>query len=222
MLAFVPASTTRLLDVGCDTGRFGAALRARFPTSELWGIDPAAPGRAVPDPYNRRITGLFPDDVPEGGMFDCIVFNDVLEHMADPWDALRKAHHLLMPGGTLIASIPNVRNARVVRPLVLRGRWDYADSGILDRTHLRFFTRSSAIALFVDTGYSVVEAAPVRRVEERSKLALANRLLGGLLDDFFVERYGIVALEGADRGRDPMRQQGVDAVDAKSRRQERM
>jgi 2-polyprenyl-3-methyl-5-hydroxy-6-metoxy-1,4-benzoquinol methylase len=193
MLPFIPTGTTRLLDVGCDTGRFATQLRAYVPSAELWGIDPEPVAEASDDPYDRRICGLYPDDLPEAEPFDCIVFNDVLEHMVDPWEVVSRCREHLSSAGVVVASIPNVRNVKVLRPLVFRGEWQYEDSGLLDRTHLRFFTRSTATELFTDNGYDIEQVVPIRMQAETGKLGRLNQMLGGRLDELFTERFAVVA-----------------------------
>ena len=111
--------------------------------------------------------GFFPDDLPAGGTYDCIVFNDVLEHVVDPWSMLDRAKERLAPGGRIVASIPNVRHYIVVRNLALRGRWDYADWGVLDRTHLRFFTRASIEELFESADMAIETLAPINPITVR-------------------------------------------------------
>jgi SAM-dependent methyltransferase len=195
MLEFIPASARRILDVGCSTGRFGTALRAsRLDLDALWGVDPT-PDLGREGPYDVRIAGSFPQDIPVGAMFDCVIFNDVLEHMVDPWDALERTRSFLAPGGVVVVSMPNVRHVSVVQPLLMSGRWDYCDEGILDRTHLRFFTRATAIELLESTGYSVEMVQPIRWSGARIArwLVRLNRLLRGRLDDFFPQQYALVA-----------------------------
>src|SRR4029079_574396 len=150
MVRYVPTEVQRLLDVGCATGSFADALCRERIGVEVWGIDPIPlpPGHEDAS-LRRRIVGHFPEDLPAAERFDCVVFNDVLEHMVDPWGALAAAGDILGGPRVVVASIPNVRNAAaVIQPLVLRGRWDYSDYGILDHTHLRFFTRSTIIEMF--------------------------------------------------------------------------
>src|SRR5262249_29387460 len=87
------------------------------------------------------------------GSFDAAVCGDVLEHLRDPLVFLRRLRGWLRPNGTLVASIPNVRHHTVIRSL-LAGNWTYEPAGLLDRTHLRFFTRREAEKLFHRAGFA--------------------------------------------------------------------
>lgn len=212
MLPFVPVKG-RILDVGCNKGGFGAHLKARG--AEVWGVEPDMDCAAIAATrLDRVIHGRYPEDIPAGTTFDCVVFNDVLEHMVDPIEVLLATHRLLASSGVIVASIPNVRNLRVVGRLLLRGRWDYADVGILDRTHLRFFTRGTMRELFENTGYRVEQLSPINleRVTRRwtffgrlpkaadGKSNSANRRWApvGLLpkltrEEFLAQQYVVVA-----------------------------
>jgi SAM-dependent methyltransferase len=91
--------------------------------------------------------------------FDVVVCADVLEHLPDPKSVLARARSWIVPGGRLFVSLPNVANV-AVRLSLLAGRFEYADRGILDRTHLRFFTRRSARRLVEDAGFRIVRIRP--------------------------------------------------------------
>ena len=192
MLAFVPRDASSILDVGCATGRFGETLRAARPGAAIHGIDPTEHDAARPNPYDTRTTGLYPQDLPAGVRYDCVIFNDVLEHMADPWAALRATRELLTDRGRVVASIPNVRHLTVLLPLVLKGRWHYDDSGILDRTHLRFFTRRSMRDLFESSGYEVLQVEPLRVTKPKS-IGRVDQMLGGAFTEFIAHQYAVVA-----------------------------
>jgi methionine biosynthesis protein MetW len=145
----------RVLDVGCGSGTL-AAMLVELRGATVVGIEPqperaaAARGRGlhvVQSELNAEIAaGL--------GEFDVVVFADVLEHLVDPSAALGLARGLLTSGGSVIASVPNVGHWTVRRNL-LCGRFDYTDTGIMDATHLRWFTRESLLRLFAGGGFSV-------------------------------------------------------------------
>jgi 2-polyprenyl-3-methyl-5-hydroxy-6-metoxy-1,4-benzoquinol methylase len=123
MLPYVSAGARRVLDVGCDTGRFANNLHEGDESIEVWGIDPTTHPGGIADSHTCRITGRFPADAPTVVAFDCVVFNDVLEHMIDPWGALEFARGMLSAEGMVVASIPNVRNIQALRTLAVNGRW---------------------------------------------------------------------------------------------------
>lgn len=159
----IPDTARRILDVGCNDGSFGAGVLARVPGREVWGIEPHdLDARAAARQLTGVAHGFYPEalaDVP--GNFDCVSFNHVLEHMVDPWAALRVTRERLNPGAVIVGELPNVRHLPFLFDLAVRGRFDYVDSGLLDRTHVRFFTRSSARDLFTSTGFEVEEFFPV-------------------------------------------------------------
>jgi 2-polyprenyl-3-methyl-5-hydroxy-6-metoxy-1,4-benzoquinol methylase len=163
MRAFVPASARTILDVGCGAGAFATGLREERRRGghelEIWGLElePAAAAAAA-GVLERVLQGPAEELVgrlPEAH-FDCICCNDVLEHLAWPDRVLRDLRRVLKPGGVVVASIPNVRSFGNVWDLVVRGAWSYTDEGILDRTHLRFYTRASMGELFAAAGYRVL------------------------------------------------------------------
>jgi 2-polyprenyl-3-methyl-5-hydroxy-6-metoxy-1,4-benzoquinol methylase len=100
------------------------------------------------------------------------VFADVLEHLNDPWGTFARYLQWLKPGGYVVASIPNVRNIALLFNLIVRGRWRYEDSGLLDRTHLRFFTRREIIDLFSASGLQIELVG-----ENRESLSLFRRII---------------------------------------------
>jgi SAM-dependent methyltransferase len=107
--------------------------------------------------FDEVVEGFFPDALLNGtdtDQFDVITFNDVLEHILEPAETVAAAKKLLAPGGRVIAAIPNVQVATLIWDLI-RGRWEYTDEGILDRTHVRFFTKSSMKSLFEDAEFRV-------------------------------------------------------------------
>lgn len=148
-----------ILDVGCWNGSLGRALR-EVGDVVVDGIerDPLQAQRARDAGYRRVDVADLDREIPTGSEegYDFILFGDVLEHLVEPALALRTLASRLNPGGRVLCSLPNVAFA-TNRLALLRGRWDYKDYGILDRTHLRFFTRKSMIALVESAGLRVVQ-----------------------------------------------------------------
>ncbi|MFC7361109.1 class I SAM-dependent methyltransferase [Nocardioides astragali] len=164
----IPKHATSALDVGCARGGFDLSLRqALGPRARIVGIEAnreAAELAARDSEFDEVLTGYFPHVLEERDVtFDLICFNDVLEHLVDPWTVLRSTHRFLAPDGHVLASIPNVQYAPVVWGLA-RGRFSYTQTGILDRTHLRFFTRRSMIEMFQSTGFRVVSANGINNI----------------------------------------------------------
>lgn len=169
MLAFLPANPRRLLDIGCGEGLFGAAVKQRFPGCETWGVEPVAEAAAQAATCNDRVMQVAlenVDDLP-AGYFDVVVMNDVLEHMAWPLPALEAAKRVLSPDGTLVLSLPNVQFLLNVLDLVLRNEWRYQDSGILDRTHMRFYTTKSAKRLLEGAGFEVTQITGINPMQPK-------------------------------------------------------
>lgn len=203
MVQFLPETAVRVLDVGCSTGEFGRSLRAQHSLKRLVGIEPNATASAeAREVYDEVATGLFPEDLPAslaGEEYDAIYFNDVLEHMVEPAAALDAARGLLAPDGVLIASIPNVRHISVLGPLIVRDEFKYKPSGILDATHLRFFTGRSIRRLFDECGWTIDRIESVNRglfagdSKNRLWIRWLGRATGGLTDGFFTVQYAVVA-----------------------------
>jgi SAM-dependent methyltransferase len=156
MLELLPSEVQSLLDVGGGEGQFARAFIERR-GGHAWLVEPsAAAGKARPHEKLHVFQGGLQElDPHQSGQFDAVSFLDVLEHMAEPLDALLSARRFLRPGGLLLISVPNVGHWSVVRDLAL-GRFDYGPVGILCGTHLRFFTASSLERLLGEAGFDVV------------------------------------------------------------------
>ena len=146
--------TKRVLDVGCATGYLAEALSARGCTVSGVEFDAEAAEQARPHLERLVVGDIETMDLSEvfgEDRFDVIVFGDVLEHLRDPLSALRRAKALLTERGSVVASIPNIAHGSV-RLALVAGRFDYQELGLLDSTHVRFFTRSSIEDLFREAG----------------------------------------------------------------------
>ena len=148
--ALVPRDVRRILDLGCSSGALGAALKARGEV-EIVGVE-------IDRGYARDASGRLdrvvvadvqalatdPDLEAELGRFDCLIAADVLEHLVDPWAALRSFARLLDPGCPAIVSLPNVRYWETFWQLGRHGTWPRRPLGVFDATHLRWFTLGDA------------------------------------------------------------------------------
>lgn len=181
MARYVPATAKRILDVGCAQGVFGASLKQKN-GAEVWGIelDPAAAEAAA-----QRLDKVLCGDVAEqllkipDGYFDCAIFNDVIEHLVDPYSMLTAVQKKLAPGGIIVCSIPNIRFFRNFYNFVVRGEWRYEEAGIMDKTHLRFFTKKSIREMFDSLNYRIltlegINATPSWRVRLFNALTLGQ------------------------------------------------
>ena len=191
LLEMINSPPRQVLDIGCFCGGSGRWLKARFPGCKVIGIemlDQAAAKAA--EAYERVIVNTVEqvDFLAEGlppGSVDTIVAADVLEHLYDPWKALQRLRPLLAPDGAIYISLPNVRNLNVLAGLA-NGQWKYAGAGILDITHIRFFTRVQALQMLEQTGWRVEDLRGnpdpgVKAVFEGKNLAEIQSLNAGLL-----------------------------------------
>jgi len=160
LLEMVQSPPRLVLDVGCFCGGSGRWLKAKFPECEVIGIEMLEKAAAIAaETYDRIITGKFEEidfdaERIAPGSVDAIIAADVLEHLYNPWQALKHIKPLLGPSGALYVSLPNVRNLNVLSSLA-KGQWQYTGAGILDITHIRFFTRSQALQMLEQTGWHV-------------------------------------------------------------------
>ncbi|MEY8356418.1 class I SAM-dependent methyltransferase [Lachnospiraceae bacterium 54-53] len=186
----------KVLEVGCACGATLLALKNRYPHSELHGIE-LDPGPCEIASFLFPVTqGNIEEtlDYPEG-FFDYIIFGDVLEHLYQPQKVLENMKRYLNQSGIILASIPNVMHISVVNDL-LNGYWTYQDSGILDRTHLRFFTKTEIIRMFLQAGYQIEEmrTTQIPISEENKKMIDQLRLMSKVQpEEFMVYQYLIKA-----------------------------
>jgi 2-polyprenyl-3-methyl-5-hydroxy-6-metoxy-1,4-benzoquinol methylase len=184
MLPYMPQAIKRLLDIGCHKGAFGFLIKNLF-GAEIWGIELLDDdGKKAEKQLDKVIIGdvnVVMHDLPDN-YFDCITCNDVLEHLVDPYTVLSTLKAKLTSQGVIICSLPNVRYWDNLRNLLLRKQWKYMDHGILDRTHLRFFTELSIKDMFESLGFDIVKMEGINP-SHSSNLKLFNFLTFGALSD---------------------------------------
>jgi SAM-dependent methyltransferase len=149
-----------ILDIGCSSGDFTAKVKERFPRAQIWGIEPNEVAARLAAPRLDRVLCQAIEKVDwarEGvkrGDIDTVFLLDVLEHTYDPWSTLLALRNLVCESAQVVVSIPNVRNVLLMQDLV-SGYWRYRTAGLLDITHIRFFTKSDMYRLFYQTGFRV-------------------------------------------------------------------
>lgn len=150
-------SGSRVLDIGCGTGWTGKDLKEKK-GCEVLGVEPNEARAEVARSHGIQVHIGYLEDlrVEEVGLFDMILFGDVLEHLPDPFSMLCLAKRYLRPGGSVVVLVPNVAHW-MVRLDLLRGRFEYQESGIMDATHLRWFTEKTLRKLLENAGYRVDE-----------------------------------------------------------------
>ena len=198
----VPAEARSILDVGCGSGSTGALLKASRTDCRVSGIEL--------DERAARIAQEVLDDVIVGDVqtmeipfphqsFDCLILADILEHTVDPVTVLKKVAQFLSPEGTLVVSLPNIRHYSAIQRLISRG-WKYEDSGVFDRTHLRFFSLASMKELIEAAGFRIEHVEP--KIVTGRKMRFLKMLAGKRLDEFLAFQYLFRAVP-TGRRRDP-------------------
>jgi trans-aconitate methyltransferase len=199
MRPFLPERVGRALDIGCGPGGFGATLRDTYPGAWLAAVEPeptqAAGARTQ---FDEVFDGFFPEALPPSvEPFDLVTMLDVIEHVVDPWTMLADVRRHLAPRGAVVAAIPNIQYLPTSANLLLRGRWTYTDEGLLDRTHLRFFTRETVSELFSSAGYRIEQVGRVNPPWDRKEASKAIyrplRRLRGTFSDSLYMHFAVVA-----------------------------
>ncbi|MBF0124608.1 MAG: class I SAM-dependent methyltransferase [Magnetococcales bacterium] len=151
-----------VLDVGCGLGVNGGFLKQQFPSCRVMGVEPVRDMALRAEKYLDHVFCCQFENIDlasagvQPGEFDLVIFSDVLEHLYHPWQVLQDTKAILSRDGVVLASIPNVRHIKIVDQLI-RGEWNYDRSGVMDITHIRFFTRIGVEKLFSETGYNIDE-----------------------------------------------------------------
>lgn len=190
LLPFVPKGIRAMLDVGCSSGGFASLVKQDRPEVSVWGIEPdAASAAAAAERIDRVINSTLDAAIGEIGeiRFDLICFNDVLEHLADPESALRAVRGLLSPEGRVLASIPNILFWPVISEILVSQDFRYVPSGVLDKTHLRFFTKKSIVRLFDEAGFEVTDITGINPTRTLFYVGLNLLLLNRIRDWRYIQ-----------------------------------
>ena len=155
MACFLPKEYQRVLEIGCGAGGFSQWY---LKDAELWGIEPDEEAACIAKQhYQKILKGTFNgcvDQLPNK-YFDLLVCNDVIEHMSDHDEFFKSVACKMVSGGHIVGSVPNVRYWHHLREMLIKKNWQYCESGILDKTHLRFFTEKSLINIIKEHGLTI-------------------------------------------------------------------
>lgn len=189
LIDLINRNDLNILEIGCGRGDMGKVLLETGKARSLTGVELV--------PQHARTAAAIYDKVHlanieemtfdwSAGSFDCVILGDVLEHLVDPWGLLKRLRAVLTHDGIVVSSVPNVKHLPVIANLILHDDWKYKESGVLDITHLRFFTRKNALRLFSQNGYTV-EA--VRPYFNGRRYSIPHRITFGVVAGFLAERW---------------------------------
>jgi len=184
--------TSSVLELGCGAGGTGRAVLAAGKAGRYVGLElnPAA-AKTAAESLSQVLVGDVEglDLTPLEASFDALIISEVLEHLTDPWTTLARLGACLKPGGVVFASSPNISQWHVIRDLFL-GRFRYEEFGVMDRTHLRWFTPESYRAMFEGAGIEVREVRPIRPFGGKARLI--NALTGGRFQHLFMTQIMVI------------------------------
>ncbi len=192
---FIPGNIKCTLDIGCASGVFSTNLK-KEKNVETWGIEMRKDVAEIAKmKLDKVLIGAYDEvreQLPEK-YFDCVFFNDVLEHMPYPEDCLKMVMANIAHGGHIVASIPNMRYIEVLMELIFKKDWKYKESGIQDKTHLRFFTKKSIRRMFEDCGYKVDIIKGINGVSPYCLTSFLNIISLNSIEDIKYKQFAIVA-----------------------------
>lgn len=194
MLAFLPDTCKTALDVGCGEGAFALQIKKKN-EAEVWGIElMPEPGEQAKKHLDKVFVGPcenFIDDLPDN-FFDVIYCNDVLEHLVDPYTFLAHLKSKLSSTGVVISSIPNIRYHDAFKKIILQKKFEYEGHGIFDKTHMRFFTKSSIAKMYTDLGYEIISHKGINRTRSLKPYIYNIPFLFTAMDMFYLQYATVV------------------------------
>jgi 2-polyprenyl-3-methyl-5-hydroxy-6-metoxy-1,4-benzoquinol methylase len=187
MLPLIKDGSNVVMDLGCACGLMGRRLREAVKVGEVVGAEifPAAAAevkKTCKEVHVGDVEELTPD---YENLFEYVICGDVLEHLKEPYHTLQKIYKWSKPGGKVLVCLPNVRNYRLLADLVFGGKWDYVFAGVLDKTHLRFFTRSSCRRMVEEADFKILHE---QMIVSGPKKEFFNKVTFGLFNEFLAEQ----------------------------------
>jgi 2-polyprenyl-3-methyl-5-hydroxy-6-metoxy-1,4-benzoquinol methylase len=189
IIPLCPLHVSKILEVGCGSGNTLAYLKENGYCDEVYGVEMFSDAAEIAE---NRVDNLYRSDIEKlnlpivPGSIEVILCLDVLEHLVHPHKVVEYLHTLLSRNGIIIASIPNVRHYSVVFPLIFQNKWEYKERGVLDKTHLRFFTKQTVIELMTSSGLEIVSIcnSPMSK-----KTKFLNMITFGIFRSFLSIQY---------------------------------
>ena len=193
LIQYMPKDVVNVLELGCGEGDTLKRIKEIYPNVSTTGIELYEKAARIATNYADRIIEGDIEEISldiEDSSVDVIICGDVIEHLKDPWKVLRKFTRVLKDEGRIIASIPNIGH---LSPLfkILTNKYDFQDSGIFDRTHLRFYTRKTISTVFYDADCEIVECIPQMSYSWKTKLLMIVSF--GILRKFLISYFIIIA-----------------------------
>lgn len=181
------------LDVGCAEGNFGKLLKEKY-KCKVWGIEPDfESSKLASNNLDNVFNGTFEASIININIkFDLICFNDVLEHMVSPENTLSIAKNYINENGIIQCSVPNILHYHEFLNILINKDFKYEDKGIMDRTHLRWFTKKSLVRLFEECGYKVIKVEGLDPTKSK-KMSLINLLSLGYLNEMKYPQFALQA-----------------------------
>jgi len=194
MVDFLPSEYSKVLEIGCNEGNFRQFASKCY---EYWGIEPFEDAANIAKTKIDKVLVGFYDkianEIPDN-YFDLVIASDVIEHMEQPWNFLQSIKRKMIAKSSLVLSIPNVRYYENLKNLLCHRDWKYEDWGILDITHLRFFTKKSIIRLLNDNGFEIERMYginPIKSLKRYSPIYWLYRIILG--SDIKFLQFGVKA-----------------------------
>lgn len=193
-VSLIPQGPNVILDLGCATGQLGRKLRELNKASELVGVEIyEAVAKEAEQYYDKVYCGDIESlKLNYKGYFDFVICGDILEHLRDPWSMSDNIYGWLKKNGVLISTIPNIRYWRVIRDLLVFGKWEYVEAGIMDKTHMRFFTRKTFIKLLKKSNFDIHKEIWIVNGRKQN---FFNKITFRMLEEFMGSQILVVAVK---------------------------
>ena len=189
---YIPEGPNIILDIGCGSGMLGRNLLKLNKAESLIGVEIYKPAAIKAEKYYNKV---YNQDIEQLNLeyhnyFDFIICGDILEHLKDPWIILKKIRNWLKRQGNIIITIPNIRYWYILKELMLKGIWKYSDAGILDKTHLRFFTRRTINQIIREEKYILIISKMIIHGKKKNVL---NKLTYRFFEEFLGSQILVIA-----------------------------